>query len=344
MFGGEYTRSIALIGLHESIESNGLDAEQIFIDNQLNDILKSYNDTFHISSQINDCILLAVEKTQNENFTLEWAQSLKPYFPNLGSASCLTFEHENVEQWLNAIIEYQNVQTYSQSLELAFTQEDKEEDISLIFKGFDKQPSTITTHYMASLKMLIDQICGSKESIIKQVNFSYPRPKSIEIYYEVFGENVQFECQRNEIIFNPDGLQVHINKSKEHLEGAIEQYIAARMHLHPRKNLISMKSTLKVILLRVMGTRRTTLNTMAGSLSVSPKKLQRLLADEGTSFSETLDEVRQDLARSMLTKTTIPIRHIAHVLDYASSPPFTLACRRWTGIAPKVFRQLNSVV
>lgn len=67
----------------------------------------------------------------------------------------------------------------------------------------------------------------------------------------------------------------------------------------------------------------------ANWMGVSPKKLQRLLYDEGTSFSEVLDQYRATKVIVLLQTTKLPIRKIARSLGYSSSVALNTACKRW---------------
>lgn len=77
---------------------------------------------------------------------------------------------------------------------------------------------------------------------------------------------------------------------------------------------------------------------IARALRSSPRKLQRLLAREGTTYDEILDAVRRDMAGQLLADTTAPISTIAAMLEFASAAALTLAVRRWTGMTPSAYR------
>jgi AraC-like DNA-binding protein len=71
---------------------------------------------------------------------------------------------------------------------------------------------------------------------------------------------------------------------------------------------------------------------------ISAKKLQRLLAQKQTSFSEILDEVRRSTACRFLEETAIPIQNIAGWLEYSGAPAFIMAFKRWAGMTQSEFR------
>ena len=77
---------------------------------------------------------------------------------------------------------------------------------------------------------------------------------------------------------------------------------------------------------------------VASLLCVSPRTLQRLLQEEGVSYSEMIDRCRCRTACQSLEHTHIPIHDIAASLGYRDASSFTRAFRRWTGTAPRTYR------
>ena len=73
-------------------------------------------------------------------------------------------------------------------------------------------------------------------------------------------------------------------------------------------------------------------------LGVSPRSLQRLLNEEGVSFSDLLDRCRCKAACQALEHTQQSIKDIAAALSYSDPTHFTRAFRRWTGTAPLAYR------
>lgn len=75
------------------------------------------------------------------------------------------------------------------------------------------------------------------------------------------------------------------------------------------------------------------------SSGAPPKKLQRLLAEEGATYSELLDQVRSNLAKRPLAETDISIDRIAKTLDYSTDWAFSTAAKRWFGKTPTQYRK-----
>lgn len=76
----------------------------------------------------------------------------------------------------------------------------------------------------------------------------------------------------------------------------------------------------------------------ARALGMSGRTLKRRLADEGTSYSDILDDVRHKRALLLLDDKRLTIAEIASRLGYADAPSFTHAFQRWTGQSPASVR------
>ena len=81
-----------------------------------------------------------------------------------------------------------------------------------------------------------------------------------------------------------------------------------------------------------------TVATVASTLAMSERSLQRRLREEGTSFSELLRGVREELATRYLRGTELATAEIAYMLGYSEQAAFYRAFRRWTGSTPSAYR------
>lgn len=81
---------------------------------------------------------------------------------------------------------------------------------------------------------------------------------------------------------------------------------------------------------------------LARAAGLATRTLQRRLADEGTSFSELLEEVRRTEALRLLKNPDAPIGQIAAALGYRRQASISRAVRRWTGATPRNVRSSRS--
>src|SRR5450830_1398343 len=80
------------------------------------------------------------------------------------------------------------------------------------------------------------------------------------------------------------------------------------------------------------------LASVAATLAVTPRTLQRKLADAGTSFQALLDQARYGLARDYLREPDLSLVDIAFLLGYQEQSAFNHAFRVWAGTNPGAWR------
>ena len=77
---------------------------------------------------------------------------------------------------------------------------------------------------------------------------------------------------------------------------------------------------------------------VARGLHVSTRTLKRKLAEQRTTFSAILDDVRRQRAMLLLQDRELAIAEVAARLGYTEVPNFTRAFRKWTGTTPAAYR------
>jgi len=88
-------------------------------------------------------------------------------------------------------------------------------------------------------------------------------------------------------------------------------------------------------------TRRPTEHQVAKRLSVSKSTLRRWLSTCGTTFQKELDITMREQATQMLNDGNGEIKNIAAQLGYSDPSAFHRAFKRWTGVTPAQFKNMN---
>jgi AraC-like DNA-binding protein len=73
---------------------------------------------------------------------------------------------------------------------------------------------------------------------------------------------------------------------------------------------------------------------------LTPRTLQRRLADAGTSYSDLVSTGRLRAAKRWLVESTMPVAEIAARLGYREATNFARAFRRQTGVSPSAYRRM----
>lgn len=81
------------------------------------------------------------------------------------------------------------------------------------------------------------------------------------------------------------------------------------------------------------------LGRVAAQLQLSPRSLQRLLQDQGLSYSQLVEAVRRELAERYLAEPALDLTDLAFLLGYSEQSAFQRAYKRWTGQTPGEYRR-----
>ena len=81
-----------------------------------------------------------------------------------------------------------------------------------------------------------------------------------------------------------------------------------------------------------------TLVGVAQQLGISPRTLQRRLAEKHLTHSQLVNQARIAKACQLLAQKKVHICDIAHKTGFATPSAFSRAFQSWTGTSPRVFR------
>jgi AraC-like DNA-binding protein len=110
-----------------------------------------------------------------------------------------------------------------------------------------------------------------------------------------------------------------------------------------RKRSISA-TKLKNVISEVIRLGDPTLPSAAARLGVSCRSLQRQLEIQELTYSDLVDEVRYEIARSLLTSTDLEVAEIGATLGYRDPSSFSRAFMRWAGMSPREYRSASAPV
>lgn len=101
----------------------------------------------------------------------------------------------------------------------------------------------------------------------------------------------------------------------------------------------AMQSSIVKHILRRLPDGPPSLKVIADDARMSPRTLQRRLADEGTTFEEVLQHLRSSMAQQYLVQNQHTVQQIAYLLGFSEASAFSRAFKRWTGKPPGSFHK-----
>ncbi|MCX8509776.1 MAG: AraC family transcriptional regulator ligand-binding domain-containing protein [Rhodobacteraceae bacterium] len=191
---------------------------------------------------------------------------------------------------------------------------------------------------MATLAQLIRRIIGREEGGLRCVRFQHPPPECTDKHQRMFGCKIEFSALFTEIVFPAEWLALSPAPCSPSSRMFVDRFIRQRLQGAERRDQ-TMSAMVSVLIQSLLGGGDCSAEKIARLLGLHDKKLRRLLADEGTHYSDILDKVRHDWGIRLLTETQISVSKIAVLLDYANLSAFSFAFRRWTGRPPRSYRK-----
>ncbi|MDO3606392.1 AraC family transcriptional regulator [Ralstonia pseudosolanacearum] len=117
---------------------------------------------------------------------------------------------------------------------------------------------------------------------------------------------------------------------------------ALRQRLADLDRSASMAERLRSVLLEALPAGELSMRVVCHKLGVSTRTLQRRLKEEGTSFQETLDGLRESLAKHYLQNSAMSAAEISFLLGFEDPNSFARAFQARTGTTPQAVRMAGS--
>lgn len=161
-------------------------------------------------------------------------------------------------------------------------------------------------------------------------------------------ENYAKEYERvfsSKVEFNSDELSIEL--SKQHVEEKIltSDYDLLRILVaHAQEKSEALKrekgfvGLVKQSVLNMVKPEFPTIDQVASHLNLSSRTLQRKLHEEGSSFKELINQLKEEMAVSYLKDEKLNISDVAYLLSYSDPSSFIRSFKKWKGITPREYR------
>lgn len=177
---------------------------------------------------------------------------------------------------------------------------------------------------------LMRALCGPGWSPLAML-LAHTAPSERHAYAQVFGVAVDFDTERNAIVFPARWLLHRPERTtSQPANEAVDPEISQRA-----LDLV-VRSRRAVIAAIVEGDA--SVEHVAALIGMSRRSLNRRLAAERTSIRELIQDVRFRVARQLLADTRLCLEDVAATLGYAESSTFTRAFHGWAGVPPSAWR------
>jgi AraC-like DNA-binding protein len=175
-----------------------------------------------------------------------------------------------------------------------------------------------------------------------EVHFEHARPpqdyRGIEAdLLEIFRAPILFNQPANRLILDPKDLLKPAASRGEGMAPHLERHLQDLMRTED-PTFDSCACQVSNIISKRLGRADLEVHSIAQEIGLSPRTLQRRLAEEGTSLRDLVRRHRSHIVDRLLKDRKTKITVIAHDVGYSDATTFSRAFKSWSGETPRDHR------
>jgi AraC-like DNA-binding protein len=323
----------SLSSLWRQIEDHGIDPEPLFTKHGIGADIR-FDPNARVSYAKSDQIMAAAaQQTGDPLFGLKEAEYFLPThigplgFAWLASTSLRT-AMERLQRYARVIHEKMQIDLQDHKSALIVT-------ISASIPSANAYQRD--SGFLSVLTRMCRHIYGDEWSPLA-VTIAHPSPADTSGFYSYFRCPVEFDANEN-------SLHIDLRQAAERLTGSNRQLAQLNDHIVVRYLAALSRDDIinqvKTDILEKLGEGNVTEFSVAQSLHMSTRNLNRKLKAEDTSFKNLLLEIRTELAHQYVSDATLTLTEISYMLGFSEISSFSRAYRRWTGRSPSAAREMQ---
>ncbi|HEX3659956.1 MAG TPA: AraC family transcriptional regulator ligand-binding domain-containing protein [Acidobacteriaceae bacterium] len=216
-----------------------------------------------------------------------------------------------------------------------------ESEFSVSFRwllAVEDEPPVLADYCLAWMLSITRIGTGKPQLTPLRVEFVQSRP-NLRHLERHFGCEIVCGASRNTIIFRaPDATAPFVTRNSDLLELLAPQFDEQLKQFKAEDSFVELVR--RAIQDRMTG-RRPSIETIAQSLHMSSRTVQRRLQESGYSFQRVLDEARHQMARYYLSNSVLELNEAAYLLGFEDPNSFGRAFRAWEGVPPSDWRETH---
>jgi AraC-like DNA-binding protein len=165
------------------------------------------------------------------------------------------------------------------------------------------------------------------------------KPDSANVHERFFGCPVQFGADENAFVLSAQDADRPLPSANRQLAATFDRMLTDELARLDKSDVVTRS---RAQVLEHLSSGDGTEEDAAKQLNMSPRTLQRKLAEAGTTYLQLVDDARKDLALRYIDDPRRSVTDITFSLGFSQPSAFTRAFKRWTGLSPSDWRARSS--
>jgi AraC-like DNA-binding protein len=161
------------------------------------------------------------------------------------------------------------------------------------------------------------------------------KPDVADAYERFFGCPVTFGVEENTFVLSAKDADRALPSANRQLAAVFDKLLIEELARLDKSDVVSR---CRAAVLEHLSSGEGTAEDAAKQLHMSPRTLQRKLAEAKTTYLQLVDDTRRDLALRYIEDPRRSVTDITFSLGFSQPSAFTRAFRRWTGLSPSDYR------
>jgi AraC-like DNA-binding protein len=161
------------------------------------------------------------------------------------------------------------------------------------------------------------------------------KPDSADDYERFFGCPVQFGAEESTFVLSAKDADRPLPSANRQLAAVFDKMLTEELARLDKSDVVSRA---RAAVLEHLSSGEGTAEDTAKQLHMSPRTLQRKLAEAKTTYLQLVDDTRKDLALRYIEDPRRSVTDITFSLGFSQPSAFTRAFKRWTGFSPSDYR------
>ena len=325
------TSSSWTLSIVQALELDGLDCQDLFVKLGLDYSALNDPDARFAQDGMTRLWQCAVEITGNPAIGLNLAKVMRPGAMHVVGYALMS--SSTLRDSFQRLVRYQRI--IAEGADLQFGSTNRGALLTLAIHGDQLPPARQSADGSLASTLAFCRWLTGKPLVPIEVYFQGPPPADIEPYQAVFQAPLRFNAEYHGMLMRHVDMDIALPTANAELAQLHDRFAGDYL---ARFSDSRVTHQARQVICRLLPQGEPRRETVAQSLHLSERSLQRRLDEEGTSFQQLLDDTRRTLAEQYLARADLALLEVAYLLGFADPSNFFRAFKRWFAITPGEYR------